>query len=99
MTPAQNDFIKETEDKVYRLLEATPSNGKRFARTVQHMLTREEMWNNWKNDGCKEFRKPEEETTNTETDAAKPPAAKKAKRSLGDCLKEATRNGKFFLGK
>ncbi|XP_014089807.3 THO complex subunit 1 isoform X1 [Bactrocera oleae] len=104
LTTAQTDFIKETEGKVYKLLEETPPNGKRFARTVQHMLTREEMWNNWKNDGCKEFRKPDdadlENSTNKDaTNAdAKPPAAKRAKRTLGDSLRDAHRSGKFFLG-
>ncbi|CAD6994086.1 THO complex subunit 1 [Ceratitis capitata] len=107
LTTAQTDFIKETESKVYKLLEETPPNGKRFSRTVQHMLTREEMWNNWKNDGCKEFRKPDETETengsnkdanNTDSSASKPPAAKRPKRTLGDSLRDAHRSGKFFLG-
>lgn len=94
MTPAQSDFIKETEAKVYQLLEETPPNGKRFSRTVKHMLQREEMWNNWKNDGCKEFKKPEENISDD-----KPPPAKRERKTLGDCLKDANRQGKFFLGK
>lgn len=53
LTAAQNEFVKETETKVYRLLEETPPNGKAFAQTVRHMLKREELWNNWKNEGCK----------------------------------------------
>lgn len=53
LTASQNDFVKETESKVYRLLEETPPNGKSFAQTVRHMLKREELWNNWKNEGCK----------------------------------------------
>ncbi|XP_060646521.1 THO complex subunit 1 [Drosophila nasuta] len=96
LTTAQSDFIKETEQRVYKLLEETPPYGRRFARTVQHMLHREEMWNNWKNDGCKEFKKPEEAEINE--DDAKPPPAKRSKRPLGDCLRDAARNGKFFLG-
>ncbi|XP_054726053.1 THO complex subunit 1 [Anastrepha obliqua] len=107
LTTAQTDFIKETQAKVYKLLEETPPNGKRFSCTVQHMLTREEMWNNWKNDGCKEFRKPDEAEADNSTNKdagnadgtpAKPPAAKRSKRTLGDSLREAHRNGKFFLG-
>ncbi|KAH8310254.1 hypothetical protein KR044_000228, partial [Drosophila immigrans] len=96
LTTAQSDFIKETEQRVYKLLEETPPYGRRFARTVQHMLHREEMWNNWKNDGCKEFKKPEEADGNE--DETKPPPAKRSKRPLGDCLRDAARNGKFFLG-
>lgn len=53
LTASQNEFVKETEVKVYRLLEETPPNGKAFAQTVRHMLKREELWNNWKNEGCK----------------------------------------------
>ncbi|XP_061390453.1 THO complex subunit 1 [Musca vetustissima] len=93
LTPAQSDFIKETEAKVYQLLEETPPNGKRFSRTVRHMLQREEMWNNWKNDGCKEFKKPEESVSDD-----KPPPAKRERKTLGDCLRDANRQGKFFLG-
>ncbi|XP_037827957.1 THO complex subunit 1 [Lucilia sericata] len=93
LTPAQTEFIKETETKVYQLLEETPPNGKRFARTVKHMLTREEMWNNWKNEGCKEFKKPEDSLMEDS-----PPPAKKERKTLGDCLKEANGQSKFFLG-
>lgn len=76
------------------MLEETPPYGRRFARTVQHMLQREEMWNNWKNDGCKEFKKPEQPEEPIE-----PPPAKRPKRPLGDCLRDAARSGKFYLGK
>lgn len=62
------------------------------------MLQREEMWNNWKNDGCKEFKKPEQQEEPTD-DEAKPPPAKRSKRPLGDCLRDAARSGKFYLGK
>lgn len=53
LTTAQLDYIRETEGDVYKLLEETPPNGKKFSKTVRHMLKREELWNNWKNDGCK----------------------------------------------
>jgi len=61
------------------------------------MLVREEMWNNWKNEGCKEFKKPEEPAANEED--SKPPPTKRPRRALGDALRDAARNGKFFLGK
>ncbi|KAM7359809.1 THO complex 1-like protein Hpr1 isoform 2-T2 [Cochliomyia hominivorax] len=93
LNPSQSEFIKETETKVYQLLEETPPNGKRFSRTVKHMLAREEMWNNWKNDGCKEFKKPEDTLQNDS-----PPPTKKLRKTLGECLKEANRQSKFFLG-
>lgn len=53
LVTAQLDYIRETESDVYKLLEETPPNGKKFSKTVRHMLKREELWNNWKNDGCK----------------------------------------------
>ncbi|KAH8288392.1 hypothetical protein KR054_002093, partial [Drosophila jambulina] len=96
LTTDQADFIKDTEPRVYKLLEETPPYGRRFARTVHHMLIREEMWNNWKNDGCKEFKKPEEPVGSEED--VKPPPTKKSRRPLGDSLRDAARNGKFFLG-
>ncbi|KAH8251806.1 hypothetical protein KR038_008819, partial [Drosophila bunnanda] len=92
----QTDFIRETEMRVYKLVEETPPYGRRFARTVHHMLIREEMWNNWKNDGCKEFKKPEEPAASEEE--VKPPPTKRSRRPLGDSLRDAARNGKFFLG-
>ncbi|XP_017103664.2 THO complex subunit 1 [Drosophila bipectinata] len=96
LTTDQTDFIKDTETRVYKLLEETPPYGRRFARTVSHMLQREEMWNNWKNEGCKEFKKPEEPSTGDED--LKPPPAKRPRRPLGDSLRDAARQGKFFLG-
>ncbi|XP_055851554.1 THO complex subunit 1 [Episyrphus balteatus] len=92
LTSSQSEFIKETEAKVYKLIGETPPNGKKFAKTVEHMLQREEMWNNWKNDGCKEFKKPD-----SNEEGYKPPS-KRQKKSLGDNIKEANRQGKFFLG-
>ncbi|EDV43764.1 uncharacterized protein Dana_GF18644 [Drosophila ananassae] len=96
LTTDQTEFIKDTEPRVYKLLEETPPYGRRFARTVNHMLVREEMWNNWKNEGCKEFKKPEEPATADED--LKPPPTKRPKRPLGDSLRDAARQGKFFLG-
>lgn len=45
--------MRDTEIIVYKLLEETPPNGKKFADSVRHMLKREDLWNNWKNEGCK----------------------------------------------
>lgn len=53
LTAAQIEYIKETEIKIYRLIEETPSNGPKFAEAVRHMLKREDLWNTWKNEGCK----------------------------------------------
>lgn len=55
------------------------------------MLAREEIWNSWKNEGCKEFKRPE--VTGTE----KPPP-KKSRKLLGDLVKDYRTNGKYYLG-
>jgi len=77
LTQAQSDFIKETEAKIYKLLEETPPQGKKFTKTVQHMLQREEIWNNWKNEGCKDFNKAENKNEPSEEEASKPKKFKK----------------------
>lgn len=57
------------------------------------MLRREELWNNWKNEGCKEFKRPESKEEIGKI------AAKRPKKLLGDLAKDAYRNKKFYLGK
>ncbi|XP_058462952.1 THO complex subunit 1 [Malaya genurostris] len=59
LTTAQVDWLKETEVRVYKLIEESPPNGRKFADSVRHMLSREELWNSWKNEGCKEFKRPD----------------------------------------
>lgn len=91
LSSAQTEWVKETETTIYKLLAETPPNGKEFGDTVKHILRREEMWNNWKNDGCKEIQRPE-------GNQSKPPAAPLQKRKLfGDQIAEATKAGKFDL--
>ena len=55
---SQTQWIKEASEKVYVLLEETPPNGKEFAAYVQQVLSREENWISWKNDGCPSYEKP-----------------------------------------
>lgn len=57
------------------------------------MLKREELWNNWKNDGCKEFKRP---GPPIEEQAVVP--IKKEKLNLGDHIRDATRQNKFYMG-
>lgn len=108
LTPGQAEWIKETEATVFQLLEETPPQGKKFCASVRHILQREELWNNWKNDGCKEFKKPElpEGVAGAAGDSGAAPTTKKRaggamrrpKRLLGDVIRDATRNNKFFMG-
>lgn len=93
LTAAQIDFVRTTETNVYKLLEETPPNGTAFAHCVRHMLKREELWNNWKNDGCKEFKRP-----GPPLDDQTVPTAKREKPLLGDLIRDATRQKKFYMG-
>lgn len=38
LTPTQSDFIGDLEANVYKVLEETPLNRMRFAKTVCHVL-------------------------------------------------------------
>lgn len=94
LSTPQNEWIEDTKLQVYKLLNETPPNGKKFAETVKHMLNREEIWNNWKNEGCKEFKRPEiasQSSVNEKT-------PKKGRKLLGDLVKDYRKNGKFYLG-
>ncbi|GAB1599923.1 THO complex subunit 1-like [Argonauta hians] len=55
LSEEQSNWIKSTEEKVYQLLKETPPDGDSFAKSIQHILRREENWNAWKNEGCPLF--------------------------------------------
>lgn len=59
LSSGQEEWVREMENTVYSLLNETPPNGKEFAKSIKHILKREEQWNSWKNDGCKEITRPE----------------------------------------
>uniref|UniRef100_A0A182T6C0 Death domain-containing protein n=1 Tax=Anopheles maculatus TaxID=74869 RepID=A0A182T6C0_9DIPT len=118
LTQAQSDWLKETETQVYQLIEESPPNGKKFANTARHMLLREELWNSWKNEGCKEFKRPEAVLEDTDSSTAPKtaggtgssagggtpstgsgrPPAKRPRKPLGDLIRDATKQGKFYMG-
>ncbi|GFU58681.1 THO complex subunit 1 [Nephila pilipes] len=56
LTEEQQNWVKETTKKIYKLLEETPPNGEAFAHDVEKILLREEYWNAWKNEGCPDFK-------------------------------------------
>lgn len=90
LTSQQEEWIKEMESTVYTLLNETPPNGKEFSSSIKHILKREELWNNWKNEGCKEITRPE--------GYEKPAPEVKKRKMLGDLIWEATKAGKYDLG-
>ena len=94
LTASQQEWLQETEATVCKLLSETPPNGKEFVETIRHILKREEMWNSWKNDSCKEIQRPAD--GNQVKNAEEKPVKKR--KLLGDTIAEATKAGKFDLG-
>ncbi|XP_069952877.1 THO complex subunit 1 isoform X2 [Cherax quadricarinatus] len=108
LTEEQSAWVKKTEEVVYSLLEETPPDGPVFVTTVKHILKREEMWSEWKNEGCPEFKKPEgyekrkvkqngkvEEKEDGDTKSSK---KLRQKRKVGDIIRDADSKNKFSMG-
>uniref|UniRef100_A0A1B6CXE8 Death domain-containing protein n=2 Tax=Clastoptera arizonana TaxID=38151 RepID=A0A1B6CXE8_9HEMI len=94
----QLDLIKDTKQQVFALIKETPPDGVMFLNCVQHILQREEHWNNWKNDGCPEFQKPApplEESSEEE----KKQRPNRQKKRLGDLFREADTKQNIIVGK
>ncbi|XP_044749657.1 THO complex subunit 1 [Coccinella septempunctata] len=89
----QKDWIQSTTEKIYKLLRETPPDGEKFAEIVSNILSREEHWNAWKNDGCPEFKKQS---------VVNEPIEKSQNRSsrplLGDLLRQANKEKKYYMG-
>lgn len=51
----QTVWVNELVERTYTIMEETPPKGKKFASTVRHVLSREENWIMWKNEGCPSF--------------------------------------------
>ncbi|KAM4028015.1 THO complex subunit 1 isoform 1-T1 [Anomaloglossus baeobatrachus] len=51
----QSIWIEETTKLVHQLLCETPPAGDKFSKMVEHILSTEENWNSWKNEGCPSF--------------------------------------------
>lgn len=88
----QSNWIKETTELIYKLLGETPPNGIKFGKDVEKILKREEYWNNWKNEGCPDFKKVEEEIMKS------PSKFPRQKQKLGDELRAAAASKKVLLG-
>ncbi|XP_076167472.1 THO complex 1-like protein Hpr1 isoform X4 [Ptiloglossa arizonensis] len=95
LKPDQVDWVKATTDQVYALLIETPPDGPTFAETVKNILKREEHWNAWKNEGCPPFKKPAPDS-NADIDELKKP--KRARRRIGDVIRDAQAVGKYHMG-
>ncbi|KAG8571116.1 hypothetical protein GDO81_011527 [Engystomops pustulosus] len=51
----QSAWIEETTKLVHQLLCEAPSAGDKFSKMVEHILSTEENWNAWKNEGCPSY--------------------------------------------
>nr|CAG4641545.1 EOG090X0324 [Eurycercus lamellatus] len=104
----QTAWMTEATEQVYRLLGDTPPDGASFSRAIRHILKREELWSNWKNEGCPEFRpsislrpdEPPKDGANGEKKTAVVVGRPRlrGKRQLGDQIREAAKRNKCIIG-
>lgn len=97
----QTNWISETKKKVNQLIEETPPNGEEVRKVLEHLLKREEFWNNWKNDGCKEELKEngdneEQSKQNAEFIRSTYHSIKRAR--VGDYVRSANNSNKVVIG-
>lgn len=88
LSEEQTSWVKNCIETVYNLLKETPPGGEKFAKSIEHILSREENWNAWKNDGCPSFIREPQDAKKSEVGGIR------RKRSLGDDLK--TSRGKII---
>lgn len=77
----QAAWVKQTTERVLKILRETPPDGELFTDTVTHMLSREDNWNSWKNDSCPNFIRKSDDTK-----PRAPAAPMGKKRSMGEEL-------------
>jgi len=83
---SQSKWIEETKVKIFKLLSETPPHGAEFAKSVKHILHREEHWNKWKNEGCPSFAKKMDEA----------PTEKRAIGENGSFRRKKTKAGGYY---
>lgn len=96
----QLSWINQTKITVNELIEETPPNGKEVRKVIDHLLNREEFWNNWKNEGCvelKEIIEPEESSKKTSEFIRSTYVSHKKTRII-EQLKNDTQLNKILIG-
>ncbi|XP_076038160.1 THO complex 1-like protein Hpr1 [Oratosquilla oratoria] len=100
-------WVKGMVERVYGLLAETPPDGPAFVKTVKHILKREEKWNEWKNDGCPEFKKPvganaapvhNGKETTVDDGENKMSVRRGRKRRVCDLIREADIKKRYIMG-
>ena len=104
LSDEQKNWVINATEQVYKLLEDTPPNGKAFAQAIRHILKREELWNNWKNEGCKEFTlsmssQTVEASQNGDLPAVIDRSRSRGKKPLGEIIRESVEKNKRIVGK
>lgn len=92
LSESQSTWIKDATSQVYELLRETPPDGDKFAKTVEHILEREENWISWKNEGCPSFIKDRSQ------DEVAPKPTRKRKVSLGEEMASGWKSKKVLMG-
>lgn len=103
LTDEQLTWVRKTEELVFTLLAETPPDGTAFVGTVKHILKRELMWSDWKNNGCPDIKGPNDDTDrshNIKKDDwdSKLAAKKRGKKRLGEIIREADSKKKLAVG-
>ena len=100
LTDEQTKWISNATAKVNKLISETPPNGDDFRKAVEHILTREQQWNAWKNEGCPAFTSKEKEENDEKPNIVANPIRKQRKRKLGDQIRDAQERPKkvYFMG-
>ncbi|ESP02473.1 hypothetical protein LOTGIDRAFT_138363 [Lottia gigantea] len=93
LTDDQTAWIKTATEKVTSLIKETPPDGDKFAESVDHILQREENWNNWKNEGCISYVREKLSQEKEPTEKARVRAKRKR---VGDDLMASS--GKINMG-
>ncbi|OTF82433.1 THO complex subunit 1-like protein [Euroglyphus maynei] len=94
-------WINNIRIKVHQLIEETPPNGKEVRKVIQHLLNREEFWNNWKNEGCSELKQidePEDVRQRTADYIASTYTVSQKRARLGEHVRNAINNNKILIG-
>lgn len=52
LSEPRKHWIRDTTANIYTILSETPPSGPQFVKHVQSVLTYEDKWSKWKNEGC-----------------------------------------------
>ena len=97
LTAEQEEALEESKESVYQLLREIPPDGASFAKYIEHVLSREENWIKWKNEGCTSLvRRAVTEEGEEEEDVV--PLKAKRKPRIGELVMANTKCKKMDLG-